>query len=215
MPELSTALVKALAPPGARGAWTWWRRRLTTSRSSATRGLHTRLWCECAVEVRGVRGGVERRDIQPHLERTLQRVPRVQSWLAECNRHRLRVQIRSTIHGQEGQRSVLGGVVDAESLHRRRRQGGAVQVESSWTLHSLKAPGFNPCTLKCEYRSFKMCFQIQLVPLRHGGGVRGPRHRSAHQHLFRRRGLTPASRPLISACSTRAVSPPPFRHSSQ
>jgi hypothetical protein len=42
-------------------------------------GLHTRLSRDCAVEVREVRVGVERHDIQPHYERWPQGVPGVQS----------------------------------------------------------------------------------------------------------------------------------------
>jgi hypothetical protein len=37
----------------------------------------------------------------------------------------------------------------------------------------LKAPGFNPWTYKVVRLGFKVCFQIQLVPLHQGAWEKG------------------------------------------
>jgi hypothetical protein len=58
-------------------------------------------------------------------------------------------------------------------------------------MYILKAPGFNPGAYKVRKTGFKVCFQVQFVPLHRGGHLRPPRatrRREAHHGGTRLRG---------------------------
>jgi hypothetical protein len=90
----------------------------------------------------------------------------------------------------DGCKPLVGGA--ARALH----QGQAVQVDPM--KPKLKPPGTKRLNLKCDILPFNFCFQIQLVPLHQGVGLRvgGHGHTGvpARDQVARRSvGLTPLS----------------------